>query len=222
MKQIVSDVHLITGVPPYSINCYLVGDVLVDAMAKMDARRIVKELKGRELRAHALTHAHPDHQGASRRVCTEFGVPFWAGELDVPPAEDASLIAQRQPRHPINTLFAKILAGPGHPVDRVLREGDELTAGFVVLDTPGHSAGHVSFWREVDRTLILGDVLNNQHPLLGFPRGLREPLTIFTPDPDRNRESIRRLGELEPLTVLFGHGPPHRDPASFAAFCRSV
>jgi glyoxylase-like metal-dependent hydrolase (beta-lactamase superfamily II) len=80
----------------------------------------------------------------------------------------------------------------------------------------------VSFWRESDRTLILGDVLNNQHPLLGFPRGLRQPLEIFTPDPERNRESIRRLGELEPALVCFGHGPPHRDPAAFAAFCRSV
>ncbi|WP_354697873.1 MBL fold metallo-hydrolase [Paraconexibacter sp. AEG42_29] len=222
MKPIVADVHLITGIPPYSINCYLVGDVLVDAMAKMDRRRILKELSGKPLRAHALTHAHPDHQGASRAVCTTFGVPFWAPELDVPPAEDASIIAERQPKHPINSLFGKILAGPGHPVDRALKEGDELAAGFVVLDTPGHSAGHVSFWREVDRTLILGDVLNNQHPLLGFPRGLRQPLAIFTPDPERNRESIRRLGELEPLTVMFGHGPVLRDPEAFGAFCRSV
>jgi glyoxylase-like metal-dependent hydrolase (beta-lactamase superfamily II) len=221
MKQIADDLWLITGFPPYAINAYVAGDVLIDAMAKMDTRRIRKELRGHPVSAHALTHAHPDHQGASHAVCTEFGIPFWVPELDVPPAEDASLIAERQPDHPINTLFGKILAGPGHPVDRVLTEGDEV-GGFTVLDTPGHSAGHVSYWRESDRALILGDVLNNQHPLLGFPRGLREPLAIFTPDPGRNRESIRRLGELEPALVCFGHGPPLRDPAAFAAFCRAV
>lgn len=221
MKQLADDLWLITGLPPYAINAYVAGDVLIDAMAKMDTRRILKELRGHPVAAHALTHAHPDHQGASHAACTEFGIPFWVPELDVPPAEDSSLIVERQPKHPINSLFGKILAGPGHPVDRVLKEGD-VVGGFTVLDTPGHSAGHVSYWREADRALILGDVLNNQHPLLGFPRGLREPLQIFTPDPARNRESIRRLGELEPALVCFGHGPPLRDPAAFTAFCRSV
>ncbi len=221
MKQLADDVHLITGLPPYGINAYLLGDVLVDAMTKWDARRILKALTGRPVAAHALTHAHPDHQGASHRVCVELRVPFWVPELDVPPAEDSSLIAERQPDHPINTLFAKVMTGPGHPVDRVLREGDDV-AGFTVLDTPGHSAGHVSFWREADGVLVLGDVLNNQNPLSGFPRGLREPFSFFTPDPERNRQSIRRLGELTPSLVLFGHGPPLRDPAAFRAFCASV
>lgn len=221
MQQLADDLWLITGFPRYAINAYVAGDVLIDAMARMDTGRIRKALAGRPITAHAITHAHPDHQGASHAICTELQIPFWVPSLDVPPAEDASLIPKRQPKHPINTLFGKILAGPGHPVDRELREGDDV-AGFTVLDTPGHSAGHVSFWREADRTLICGDVLNNQHPILGFPRGLRQPLDIFTPDPVRNRESIRRLGELEPALVCFGHGPPLRDPAAFAAFCRSV
>lgn len=221
MKQIVDGVHLITGFPPYAINAYLVGDVLVDAMGKLDAKRILRELKGRPVSAHAITHAHPDHQGSSHAVCTALGIPFWVPELDVPPAEDSRLIEERQPDHPFNKLFSKVLTGPGHPVDRALHEGDEI-GGFTVLDTPGHSAGHISLWREVDRTLILGDVLNNQHPLLLAPRGLRQPLSILTPDPERNRESIRRLGELGAVTVCFGHGPVHRDPDAFAAFCRSV
>ncbi len=221
MKTLTDDVHLITGLPPYAINAYLVGDVLVDAMTRWDAGHILKALKGRPVTAHALTHAHPDHQGASHAVCARLGIPFWVPELDVPPAQDARLITQRQPDAPINRLFGRVMAGPGHPVDRVLREGDDV-AGFTVLDTPGHSAGHLSLWRDADRTLILGDVLNNQHPLLGFPRGLRQPLDVFTPDPERNRESIRHLGTLEPALVLFGHGPPLRDAAAFAAFCASV
>lgn len=221
VKQLTDGVHLITGLPPYAINAYLVGDVLVDAMTRRDWRRILKALNGHAVTAHAITHAHPDHQGASHAVCEALDIPLWAPELDVPAVEDASLIAERQPDHPINRLFAKVMTGPSHPVTRVLREGDDV-AGFTVLDTPGHSAGHLSLWREADRTLVLGDVLNNQHPLLGFPRGLRQPPTFFTPDPERNRQSIRRLGELDPALVLFGHGPPHRDPARFAAFCASV
>jgi glyoxylase-like metal-dependent hydrolase (beta-lactamase superfamily II) len=73
--------------------------------------------------------------------------------------------------------------------------------------------GHVAFWRESDRVLVLGDVLNNVDVRTGV-RGLREPLAVFTPDPERNRESIRRVAALEPSLVVFGHGPPLRDPSS--------
>jgi glyoxylase-like metal-dependent hydrolase (beta-lactamase superfamily II) len=90
-----------------------------------------------------------------------------------------------------------------------------------VLETPGHSAGHVSFWRESDRTLICGDVVNGMNLLTTIP-GLHEPVGIFTPDPERNRESAKRLGELEPALVCVGHGPPWRDTRKFVEFCRSL
>jgi glyoxylase-like metal-dependent hydrolase (beta-lactamase superfamily II) len=101
-------------------------------------------------------------------------------------------------------------------VARVLREGDEV-AGFTVLDTQGHSPGHISLWRESDRVLILGDVLNNMNLLTGIT-GLQEPPVAFTPDPARNRASARRLAALEPELVCFGHGPPLRDSRKLAEF----
>jgi glyoxylase-like metal-dependent hydrolase (beta-lactamase superfamily II) len=220
MKRLADDLWLITGLPPYAINAYVAGDVLVDAMSRHARRRILRALEGHPVGAHALTHAHPDHQGASHAVCEGLGLPLWVGEADVAPAEDASLIEARQPKHPINSVFAKVLAGPGHPVARALREGDEV-GGFRVLEVPGHSAGHIALWREADRALVVGDVLNNQHPLTGIP-GLREPLAVFTPDPERNRASIRRLADLEPALVCFGHGRPLRDTRRFVEFCRAV
>ena len=197
-----------------------VGDVLVDAGARFDGKRILKQLEGRELAAHALTHAHPDHQGASRLVCETRGVPFWVPAGDVDKAENPEKIRTEQPENAVNRMFWKTMAGPGHTVDRPLNEGDEV-AGFRVLDTPGHSKGHVSYWRESDRVLILGDVLNNMDVFTGIP-GLREPKKMLTPDPDLNRSSIKKLGELEPSLVCFGHGAPLRDTAKFTAFCRSV
>jgi hydroxyacylglutathione hydrolase len=225
MREVAPDVHLITGLPPYAINCYLIahpgGDVLVDAMTRLDARRILKALRGRTLAAHVAGHAHPDHIGATHAVAGKLGVPVWAHAEDRPAVEDPSLVAKRQPDAVINRVFAKIMLGPGHPVARELAEGDEV-AGFTVLHTPGHSAGHITLWRERDGVLILGDVLNNQHPLLGFPRGLRLPLDTFTPDPARNRRSARRLGELPVRTALFGHGPPETDGGRFRAFTSAL
>jgi hydroxyacylglutathione hydrolase len=209
MTELAPGVHLLTAFPQYGINWYLVGDVLIDAGSKIDKGRILKQLRGHEVSAHALTHAHPDHQGASHAVCSELGIPFLVPERDVAAAEDPELIKQRQPDHWMPKLMQALFAGPGHKVDQVLQEGDEV-AGFTVLDTPGHSAGHVSFWRESDRVLICGDVINTMHPFL-LTRGVREPFDFFTPDPAENRRSIKRIADLDPALVLVGHGPPLRD-----------
>jgi hydroxyacylglutathione hydrolase len=220
VKELADGVWQLSGFPPNAINVYLVEDVLIDAANRGAWGRIRKQLKNKSLSAHALTHAHADHQGASKKVCEAFGVPFWVGVADADAAERPELIKERQPDHAINTLFFRMFAGPGHPVDRKLAEGDEV-AGFRVLDVPGHSAGHVAFWRESDRVLILGDVLNNQEVFTGI-HGLRLPKTFFTPDPERNRRSAKRLGEREPNLALFGHGPPLRDTKKFVDFCKEL
>lgn len=222
MRELANGVWQLKGALPFpnAINTYLVEDVLIDAGAKFDARKIIRQLEGRKLSAHALTHAHFDHQGASKRVCETFDVPFWVAAADVPAAEDPNVIFERQPDATINRINFKLMAGPGHPVDRALREGDEV-GGFRVLDTPGHSAGHVSFWRESDRVLICGDVLTNMDTTTGLP-GLHEPKGYYTPDPATNRRSAKRLGELEPALVLFGHGGPVRDTRKFVDFCAQL
>lgn len=222
MRQLADQVWQLKGALPLpnSINTFLLDDVLVDSGARFDGKGILKQLRDRRLSAHALTHAHPDHQGSSKLVCDTLGVPYWVPENDVAKAEDPELIRAEQPSSKIGSFFYATMHGPGHPVDRALKEGD-VVAGFEVLDTPGHSRGHVSYWREGDRTLLLGDVLNNMDIYTGLP-GLHEPKPSVTPDPVRNRESIRRLGELEPALVMFGHGAPLRDTAKFVAFCRGV
>lgn len=213
MKQLAEGLYQLRGFPPDAINVYLMGDVLVDAGTRHSGRRIMRQLRGHRVAAHALTHAHPDHQGASREVCQKLDIPLWCGAADAHAMETGEF---QQADHPINRLIRWAWAGPPHPVARRLEEGDEV-AGFRVLHVPGHSAGHVAYWRESDRSLVLGDVLNNVDVATGR-RGLREPKVIFTPDPAQNRDSARRLAALEPALACFGHGPPLRDPRKLADF----
>jgi hydroxyacylglutathione hydrolase len=221
MKEVADGVwHLNTFPIPNSINAYLVEDVLLDAGPRRAAKRILRDLEGHTVTAHALTHVHADHQGSSHEICTTLGIPYWVPERESSLAEDADLIPTAYPDTLLAKFFIRLFRGPGHPVDRPLREGDVI-AGFTILDTPGHSPGHVSLWRESDRVLILGDVLNNMDVVTGLP-GLREPKKALTPDPARNRESIKRLGPLEPSLVLFGHGGPLRDTQRFVDFCAGV
>ena len=104
MKQVAPDLWMLSGFPPNAINVYLMGDVLVDAGTRHSGRRIFRQLEGRKLAAHALTHAHPDHQGASKAVCERLGVELWCGERDADAMESGNL---GQKRHPLNTLIMK-------------------------------------------------------------------------------------------------------------------
>ena len=215
MNQVTDDVWQIPLVPRNGVNAYLVGDVLVDAGYILSGKKVVSAVKGREIRAHALTHVHNDHAGGTKHVHEALGVPVWIGVDDAPFLRSGK--APVPPGNRIASLFGPVAGSPKVEPERELSEGDELGHGFVVLDTPGHSPGHVSFWREADRTLICGDVFFNLN-IVTFAYGLRQPPDLFTYDVAQNRASERRLADLDPAVVCFGHGPPLRDPAAIRAF----
>lgn len=219
MELIAPDLMLIPSRPAHAFNTYLMGGVLVDAATRHAMPRLLRALRDTPPHAHALTHVHADHQGSSDAVCRELGLPLWCPQGEAAVME-AGQLAAPAPRHPVIRLQRRYWAGPAHPVARRLREGDEV-GRFTVVDTPGHSPGHISYWRESDRTLVAGDVLFGRHPITGRP-GLYEPPGIFTDDPVRNRASIRRVAALEPAVIVFGHGPPLRDPAALPAFARGL
>jgi glyoxylase-like metal-dependent hydrolase (beta-lactamase superfamily II) len=230
MQELAPGVFHLDGFPPDALNVYLIEDVLVDSATRLDAGRIMGQLKDHTVSAHVLTHAHPDHIGSSREICQRLEIPFWVGDLDVPAAEDPEVMEARLmrvpltsfnvPRNPIISLIVNAQSGGGHPVARALNEGDEI-AGFQVLETPGHTIGHIALWRESDKVLIAGDVLFNFQLIAGFP-GLTEPIPWLCANIDVNRESARRLAALEPALVCFGHGPPLRDTARFVEFVEKL
>ncbi len=219
MKPLADGLFQLRGFPPNAINVYLMNDVLVDAATRFASRRILRQLRGRKVSTHVVTHAHPDHQGASHAVCTALGIPLWCGANDADAIENPRWIPKRMPNK-LGWISYQMCAGPAHPVARQLRDGDDV-GGFRVIETPGHSAGHVALWRSEDRTLILGDVLFNMSMATALT-GLHEPPSFFTPDPSLNRASARKLLALEPALVCFGHGPPLRDTKRFVKFVEGL
>jgi glyoxylase-like metal-dependent hydrolase (beta-lactamase superfamily II) len=211
MEQIADGLHVLRSRPAHSFNSYLAEDVLFDAGTRWAARRILREVDGHEVRAHVVSHAHADHQGSSRAICSRLGVPLWAPAAEADAIEAGDLRATG-PLNLVTRTQLRVWAGPAVPVARRLVEGD-VVGGFTVLETPGHSPGHLSFWRESDRVLLAFDVLFGRHPVTGRP-GLHLPPDRFTLDPALNRRQVARLAELEPSIVCFGHGPPLRDAAA--------
>lgn len=220
MTRLADDLYLLSGLTPYMINVYLMGGVLVDSGTRHAAGRILRQVRGRPVSALTLTHAHPDHQGSCHAVCEALGIPLWCGDADTEAVENPELITRRLPGNWLTRTFSPRMVGPAHPVARRLREGD-VVGGFSVLETPGHCAGHVSYWRERDRVLVLGDVLANFSPPAGL-RGLCEPPRRYSPDPAENRRSARKVAALSPELVCFGHGPPLANTRRFLEFIRRL
>ena len=86
---------------------------------------------------------------------------------------------------------------------------DEEVFGLQVIDTPGHTPGHIAVFDTGSRVLVAGDALTSTID------GLLGPMSEFTVDMPKAEESVRKLAALEPQVILCGHGPPvQRDAAA--------
>lgn len=217
MLEVAPNVFLLDGFPRFGINVYLLGDVLVDAGTRLDKNRILRQVKDRPVSVHVLTHAHPDHQGSSKAVCEALEVELWCGEGDKAAMETGDY-SKTTPKGRGSRFPNNLMNGPPYPVSRALKEGDSV-GEFTVIETPGHTTGHLSYWRESDGVLIVGDTVFGMN-IVTFRQGLHEPPTLFTLDPEQNRQSIRKLAKLEPKVLCFGHGKPV-DGETFGSFLSS-
>ncbi|WET04813.1 MBL fold metallo-hydrolase [Flavobacterium sp. YJ01] len=221
MKNIAKDVYQIPLFPRNTINCFLIEDVLIDAGIRSSSGIILKALKDKNITKHALTHAHADHQGSSKIICETLNIPLLCSEPEKEFAENGNVILEYpNPNHIISKFQKNFWAGKGHSVSQTLKEGD-LIGGFTVIETPGHSRGHLSFFREKDGVLIVGDVLTNMN-LLTTKVGLHEPPNLFTADKETNRKSILKLALLQPKILCFGHGPVLFDNGELEQFKNSI
>lgn len=206
MQQIAKEVYHLPLLPRNSINCYIIEGVLIDSGIRSSWKKVSHALHQVPIHAHALTHAHPDHQGCSHKICDLFNLPLYCHEKEV--SRTASgLVTSDYPsdQNLIARLQQKYWSGAGHQVTATLKENDHL-GNFRIIETPGHSAGHISFFREKDGLLIIGDVATNMN-LLTTMTGLYTPPDIFTTDRATNIQSLRKLSTLNPAIICFGHGP---------------
>ncbi len=169
-----------------------------------------------------LTHGHFDHVGAVKKLAKEWNVPVYAHYLETPYLTGLSNYPP-----PNSTVGGGIMASvaflyPKSPIDisshlRVLPPDGEVPflTGWKYLHTPGHSPGHISLFRESDKTLIAGDafVTTKQESLLAImlqSKIMSGPPKYFTCDWDAAAESVATLTDLQPATAATGHGLPMR------------
>lgn len=187
------------------------GWTLIDTGASPGAERIVAALNALgaepgDLKRVYLTHHHADH------IAGLPGVRAWAPTVEViaPEYEAAILGGERAPDRSANA-FLRFLNRrqevPVTPVDRVVREGDEV-AGLRVIATPGHTLGHTSLLSEEHGLLITGDAFG------ALFSGLRVGgMKAFCTDPAQAKCSALKLLDYDCSTVVLSHGPVLREGA---------
>jgi glyoxylase-like metal-dependent hydrolase (beta-lactamase superfamily II) len=115
MRNVAKNVWQLSGFPANAINAYLIEDVLIDAGTRFDRKRILASLAGIDLKMVAITHCHPDHQGAVKAICEQFKCPLACHEVDRPAMEGARPMLPTS--RPIR-MTSRIFSGPPHRVDR--------------------------------------------------------------------------------------------------------
>lgn len=124
-----------------------------------------------------ITHLHPDHAGGLQGLAADAKPTFYAGEGDA-----ASIISDREIT----------------PV----KDGTDIF-GLRVVNTPGHTLGHISIFDTSLGVLVAGDALRTNEG-----GGLKGSDPQNTTDLAQAAESVRKLAGLDVKAILPGHGAP--------------
>jgi glyoxylase-like metal-dependent hydrolase (beta-lactamase superfamily II) len=239
IRQIAPDVHCLGPHGRTQTNVYLVRSddawVLVDAGWQGDRQRIEaasSKLVSGDPAAIVLTHDHPDHAGAALALAERWGCRAFVhpAELAIARGSFAAMWRHAGPLDRYLILPAISALGRRRRDERLRRESltpviDVLEADGAVphlpdwrwVHTPGHTPGHVSYFREADGVLLTGDALVTLqvNALGGFVcgrQGLSGPPWYTTADAAAARASIGRIADLEPRILASGHGHPLTGP----------
>jgi glyoxylase-like metal-dependent hydrolase (beta-lactamase superfamily II) len=211
------------------VNLALVGNdkefVIVDAGMPKSADEIISmiaEHYGEDARPSAiiLTHGHFDHVGSLVGLLEKWRVPVYAHELEIPyltgkkdyppgdPSVDSGMVAKMSPMFPNHGINI------GDQVEAFPQDGTiPHMPGWKWIHTPGHTPGHVSLFREQDRTLIAGDAFvtvkqESLYKVLTQAQEISGPPRYYTTDWEAAYESVKKLEALKPEAAVTGHGIP--------------
>lgn len=199
-------------------NQYLViepdGLTLVDTGLPGSQRLIVRAIKSlgckaEDLRWILITHADPDHSGAISGLIRISPAQVGASMLEAKAIREGRMTRMLRTKTWEGRLFSFFLplirVSPGR-VDRILKEGDELPilGGLRVIETSGHTPGHLSYYAEKERILFCGDSMKIRGKQLSAYQG------DTTWDIAKARQAFEAQMRLTPQIICGGHGFYHR------------
>jgi glyoxylase-like metal-dependent hydrolase (beta-lactamase superfamily II) len=217
--RIIDNVFVIPGV---MANTYILVDedglTVIDAGMPGSEKKILAYLvklgkNASDVKRIVLTHSDIDHVGGLAALAGESGARTYASQIE------AEAIATGKPSRQIQAsgfsirrflfaLLSPLFKAKPFQVDEMLTEGQTLPVlgGLRVVETPGHTPGHISLYAEKATVLFCGDSMVSDED------GLHGSRPEATWDADQARKSVRKQTDLGASIVCTGHGPVIRDP----------
>lgn len=222
--KVIDNVYVVAGV---TANSYILvepepeGLTIIDTGLPYSEKTILRYMakKGwsaRDLRRILITHADLDHCGCLAALQKESGACTYASPIE------ARAILEGRSSRPIDrsgntalqrlliALFSRIMKAAPFQVDEILAEGQTLPVlgGLQVVETPGHSPNHISFFAPSVRVLFCGDSMKSDD------KGLRASRSRNNWDQEKAKASARKQAGLGAQIVCPGHGPVVWDAGS--------
>lgn len=217
--EIIPNVHLI---PDIIANPYLIVDsgelTLIDAGMPGSHKKILRyiaELRyaPKDLKCILITHADFDHVGGLAALKAATGARVYAHAIEAAAIAAGHPSRKLKPNNPIMKIIYGIMGSlfkaSSVQVDELLANGQTLpiSGGVRVLETPGHTPGHLSFFLPSAGILFVGDSIVSEEA------GLRGSSGANNWDQSKSDESVRKQAALGARIVCSGHGPVVMDAA---------
>jgi len=216
--KITDTIHL---TPNVHANSYLIvepkGLTIIDTGMPFSDRQTLKYItnlgrSAEEIKHILITHADLDHYGCLAALKEASGAHTYASQ------PEADAMAQGISSRPVNSsvgrfqafvirLMGKLLKPTPIQVDEILTDGQILPVlvGLQVVETPGHSPGHLSFYDPSVHVLFCGDSMKSND------KGLRTSRSRNNWNQALANESVKKLSMLGAQIVCPGHGPVVKD-----------
>jgi len=208
-------------VPAVIANTYVLVDgdglTIIDAGLPRSEKKILKYIadlgkSAGDVKRIILTHSDLDHVGGLAALQKATGARTYASQIE------ADAIATGKPSRQIRSsgfslprflfsLLSPFFKAKPFQVDEILTEGQSLPflGGLRVIETPGHTPGHISLFAPKVGVLFCGDSMVTDES------GIHGSRPTVTWDEARAKESARKQAELGASIVCSGHGPVVRE-----------
>jgi glyoxylase-like metal-dependent hydrolase (beta-lactamase superfamily II) len=236
-NEIADDVYCVGPRGHTQTNTYFVRSgsswVLIDTGWASDGPRLERaaaSLCDRAVRPTAilLTHCHPDHSGAALYLARAWHCAVYMHPKELPIATGDFKVMQAWAAPVDRWIVLPLMQALGTRRREAILRGSSLgdlarafepsgeipfLPDWQCVPTPGHTPGHVAYFRPGDRVLISGDAIvtlkvNSLVGLVLQRPGLSAPPWYTTWNGRAAAASIQFLARLEPTVLATGHGKP--------------